>query len=75
MDALLDFEDTNVFHAGEAERIRLPRRIVKDRLDLFLSLTEEEFTFRFNLSKHTPLNIKCSPSKPLQLLLIPDNYS
>ncbi|KAG0714494.1 hypothetical protein GWK47_001567 [Chionoecetes opilio] len=53
MDALLEFEHFDLLDAAEAERIRLPRRIVKDRLDLFLSLTEEEFTSRFRLSKHS----------------------
>ena len=49
MDALLDFEDIDVLDAAEAVRIRLQRNIVKDRLDLFLSLTEEEFTSRLQL--------------------------
>ncbi|KAG0719535.1 hypothetical protein GWK47_050264 [Chionoecetes opilio] len=53
MDALLDFEHFDLLDAAEAERIRLPRRIVKDRLDVFPSLTEEEFTSRFRLSKHS----------------------
>ncbi|MPC96151.1 uncharacterized protein LOC123500147 [Portunus trituberculatus] len=51
MDPLVDFQELDLFEELEAVRVRLPRRIVKDHLDLFLTLTEEEFTSRFRLSK------------------------
>ncbi|XP_045133228.1 uncharacterized protein LOC123517319 isoform X2 [Portunus trituberculatus] len=53
MDPLVDFQEFDLFEELEAVRVRLPRRIVKDHLDLFLTLTEEEFTSRFRLSKQT----------------------
>ncbi|KAK3862163.1 hypothetical protein Pcinc_031950 [Petrolisthes cinctipes] len=55
MDPLLEFEELEVLE--DVERERLPRRIVKDRLDLFLSLTEDEFTSRFRVSKQTATSL------------------
>lgn len=53
MAALQVFEELDVLEDAAGERVRLPRRIVKDRLDLFLTLTEEEFTSRFRISKQS----------------------
>ena len=56
MDALREFEVFEVLDDvddAEQERVRLPRRIVKDRLDFFAGLTEEEFTSRFRIGKET----------------------
>ena len=53
MDALQDFAELDVLEDAGGDRVRLPRRVVKDRSDYFLSLTEEEFTTRFRLSKES----------------------
>ncbi|MPC51413.1 hypothetical protein E2C01_045257 [Portunus trituberculatus] len=51
MDPLVDFQELDLLEELEAVRVRLPRRIVQDHLDLFLTLTEEEFTSSFRLCK------------------------
>jgi len=53
MDPLLVFDELDVLDDTEGEMVRLPRRIVKDRLDLFTSRTEEEFTPRFRICKES----------------------
>lgn len=36
MEALQDFAETDVLETAEGERVRLPRRIIKDCLDFFI---------------------------------------